>query len=216
MIVNQAPVADAGPDQTVEQQSHEGTAVTLDGSGSTDPDSTPGTNDDIVSFNWYEGLTFLGSGEQIQHTFPLGKHTVTLVVTDSDGETDDDQVIIVVEDTIPPTINDVFATPDVIWPPNHELVEVIVSVDAEDICDPEPYCFVLGVSSNEPPNGPGDGSTEPDWDYTDDPLVVLLRAERAGGGDGRIYTINVECVDASGNTTTEEVEVTVPHDQGKE
>ena len=93
---NQMPIAFAGPDETVEQESHEGTEITLDGSGSTDPDSTPGTNDDIVLFEWYEGTTLLGTGETLDYTFSLGAHTVNLVVTDSQGETDDDEVIIVV------------------------------------------------------------------------------------------------------------------------
>jgi hypothetical protein len=211
---NRMPIADAGSDQTVEQESYVGTEVTLDGSGSTDPDSTPGTNDDIVSFNWYEGTTLLGTGETLDHTFQLGTHAVTLRVTDSDGETDDDEVIVVVEDTTPPTINSISADPDELWPPNHKMVEVTVSVDAEDICDPEPFCYILGVSCDEPINGPGDGNTEPDWEFTDDPLVVLLRAERAGGGDGRVYTIDVVCEDASGNITTDTVDVIVPHDKG--
>ena len=90
-----------------------------------------------------------------------------------------------------------------------------MSVDVEDISDPEPFCWILGVSCDEPINGPGDDNTEPDWDYTDDPLVVLLRAERTGDGDGRKYTIDIVCEDASGNITTETVDVIVPHDQGK-
>jgi len=78
------PVADAGRDQTVLQ----GTEVSLDGSGSTDPDY------DIITYNWYEGSTFLGSGEVIKHTFGLGTHTVRLVVTDIFSQTDSDEVII--------------------------------------------------------------------------------------------------------------------------
>ena len=45
-------------------------------------------------------------------------------------------------------------------------------------------------------------------------LGVQLRAERAGGGTGRIYTINVSRGDASGNTTGGNTTVTVIHDQG--
>ena len=214
--VNQPPVADAGSDQTVEQESYDGTEITLDGSGSTDPDSTEGTNDDIVSFEWYEGMTLLGNGEVIDYTFPLGEHIVTLVVTDSQGETDNDEVIITVVDTTPPMIYDVVAAPDVLWPPNHKMVEVFVEMYATDICDPTPFYYILWITSNEPINGPGDGSTEPDWILFDnEPLVVLLRAERAGGGDGRVYTILVVCEDASGNISTETVDVIVPHDQGK-
>ncbi len=121
-----------------------------------------------------------------------------------------------VEDTVPPTINSVSASPDVLWPPNHKMVDVTVTVDCEDICNPEPDCWIVGVTSNELINGPGDGNTEPDWElFDDEPLVVLLRAERAGGGTGRIYTIHIECMDASGNIAEAIVDVIVPHDQGK-
>ena len=89
---NEPPIAHAGYDQTVEQESHDGTQVTLDGSGSEDPDSTPGTNDDVVSFDWYEGDALLGSGEIMDYTFPLGEHVITLLVTDSCGGTDKDEV----------------------------------------------------------------------------------------------------------------------------
>lgn len=61
---------------------------------------------------------------------------------------------------------------------------------------------------------PGGGDTPPDWVITG-PLTVDLRAERSGKGSGRVYTITVECSDASGNTATKTVTVTVPHDQGK-
>jgi len=211
---NHPPIANAGSDQMVEQESHEGTEVTLDGSGSTDPDSTEGTNDDIISFNWYEEDALLGNGEIIEHTFLLSSHTVTLVVVDSFGETDEDEVIILVQDTTPPTIHSVSASPDTLWPPNHKMVEVTVTVDAEDICDPSPVCQIVDVTSNEPINGPGDGNTEPDWEITGG-LTVKLRAERAGGGTGRVYTVHVEYTDASGNTATATVDVTVPHDRGK-
>jgi hypothetical protein len=68
--------------------------------------------------------------------------------------------------------------------------------------------------------GPGSGNTDPDW-VINDPgpkvsparLGVRLRAERAGGGTGRVYTINVSCSDASGNTTAGNTTVTVVHDQ---
>jgi hypothetical protein len=42
-----------------------------------------------------------------------------------------------------------------------------------------------------------------------------LRAERSGGGSGRIYTVTVEATDEAGNTTTATTEVTVPHSKGK-
>ncbi|MCP4258566.1 MAG: hypothetical protein GY774_13865 [Planctomycetes bacterium] len=208
MLINTPPVADAGSDQTVEQDSHAGASVTLDGLGSSDPDG------DLLTYAWtWAGGSELGVSPTV--TLPLGTTTITLVVNDGTVDSDPDMVDITVEDTIPPTINSISANPDVLWPPNHKMVEVTVSVEFEDICDPNPFCYIVGVSSNEPINDPGDGNTEPDWEFTDDPLVVLLRAERAGGGDGRTYTIDVECIDISGNTTIAQVEVTVPHDKGK-
>jgi len=45
-------------------------------------------------------------------------------------------------------------------------------------------------------------------------LFVNLRAERSGGGDDRVCTIHVECVDALGNTSPGMVDVVVPPDNG--
>jgi hypothetical protein len=41
-------------------------------------------------------------------------------------------------------------------------------------------------------------------------LTLNLRAERSNKGTGRVYTITIECVDASGNVSTKTVTVTVP------
>lgn len=205
---NSPPVADVGPDQAVEQESYEGTEVTLDGSGSNDDGQLQPLT---YTWTWAVGST---TGVNPTVIFPLGTTTVTLTVYDGEFS-DTDPVEITVVDTRPATINSISASPDVLWPINHKMAEVMVTVDCEDICDPGPSCYILGVVSNEPINGPGDSNTEPDWEYTDDPLVVLLRAERAGGGTGRIYTIIVECMDASDNIATATVDVTVPHDEGK-
>ena len=221
-FANQPPVADAGPDQIVEQESYDGTVVTLNGSGSTDSDSTPGTNDDIVSFDWYEADTFLGTGETINHTFPLGTHTVTLLVTDSSGEIDDDQVTIVVQDTTPPELT-LSVTPDTLWPPNHKMVQVTPAWTAIDLCDQDPDVSLKSIIMSE---GDATNTFDPLYDYTandgdtiDDIQVgpdgsIYLRAERRGNGNGRVYSITYQAVDDSGNTTTAAVEVTVPHDQG--
>jgi hypothetical protein len=72
---------------------------------------------------------------------------------------------------------------------------------------------VLSVSSNEPINGQGDGDTAPDWEIVD-AHHVRLRAERAGGGAGRIYTITVTCTDAAGHATVKTATVNVPHSSG--
>jgi hypothetical protein len=69
---------------------------------------------------------------------------------------------------------------------------------------------VLTVTSNEPINGLGDGDTAPDW-VVIDAHHLLLRSERSGKGNDRVYTITVTCTDASGNEVVRTVTVTVPH-----
>jgi M6 family metalloprotease-like protein len=117
-------------------------------------------------------------------------------------------------DTTPPVIQNVVATPNVIWPPNHKMVQVAVTATATDNCDTAPHCDITSVNSNEPVNGLGDGDTAPDWIITGD-LTVDLRAERSGIGNGRIYMITVTCTDACGNSSVGNTTVTVPHDQKK-
>jgi uncharacterized repeat protein (TIGR01451 family) len=112
----------------------------------------------------------------------------------------------------PPTITGAAADPSVLWPPNHRMVNVTVSYNVTDNCPLPPDSCTLSVTSNEPVNGHGSGHTSPDWIVLDD-HHVLLRAERAGNGNGRIYTITITCVDSGGNTSTEDVTVTVPHDR---
>jgi len=106
---NHIPVADAGPDQTVEAQAPWGATVTLDGSGSSDADSMPGINDDINDFDWYKVdpcdpniEDFLGSGEIIDCNLSFGEHIIILEVIDRAGAFDVDEVTIVVQDTTPP------------------------------------------------------------------------------------------------------------------
>jgi peptidoglycan/xylan/chitin deacetylase (PgdA/CDA1 family) len=218
--LNMPPVANAGPDQTVEQETYAGTEVILDGSGSTDPDSTPGTNNDIVSFEWYEGDNHLGSGEILNHTFSLGTHAVRLVVTDSAGLTDDDEMVVTVRDTTPPEFT-LSVSPTVLWPPNHNMVLITPSWTVRDKCDPSPTVSMLRITMNE---GDRTNTYDPMYDDAlgdgrtiDDIQVVngsiYLRAERCGTGAGRVYTITYRAVDRSGNVTTKSATVTVPHDQ---
>jgi uncharacterized repeat protein (TIGR01451 family) len=113
----------------------------------------------------------------------------------------------------PPMITGAAADPSVLWPPNHRMVNVTVSYDVTDNCPLPPGSCTLSVTSNEPVLGHGSGHTSPDWIVLDD-HHVLLRAEREGSGNGRIYTITITCVDSGGNTSTDDVTVTVPHDRG--
>ncbi|MGI9317667.1 MAG: HYR domain-containing protein, partial [bacterium] len=144
--------------------------------------------------------------------FNLGSTVVNFDTSDDSANSDMCSATVDVADTTAPTITSVVASPNSLWPPNHKMVPVSVDVSVTDICDPNPVCQVTSVVSNEPLNGKGDGNTNIDWEIIGD-LSVNLRSERAGGGNGRIYTIGVECSDGSGNSTDGSVNVSVPHNR---
>lgn len=90
-VGNQAPTADAGPDQTVTDADSSGDEdVTLDGSASADADGT------IASYSWTENAVEIATGATPTVNFAVGAHTVTLTVTDDEGATGTDDVIITV------------------------------------------------------------------------------------------------------------------------
>jgi hypothetical protein len=106
---NQPPLANAGQDRTVTDTDGDGSAdVTLDGTGSMDPDGA------IGSFVWTEGGTRIATGDRPTVTLSVGEHTITLTVTDDSGLIDTDTVTITVEapDESPPSIVSVNASRD--------------------------------------------------------------------------------------------------------
>jgi len=114
-------------------------------------------------------------------------------------------------DATPPVL-EVSVSPDTLWPPNHKYVTVQATVNAYDNVDPNPTVTLISVTSNEP-DSRNKGDKPNDIVIVDD-TTFELRAERLGGGDGRIYTITYEATDDFGNITIATVTVTVPHDRG--
>jgi sugar lactone lactonase YvrE len=201
---NQPPVAQAGSDQTVEMTSCAGAAVTLDGSGSSDPD------EDGLTYTWsWANGTADGAAPDI--TLPYGITTVTLTVDDGKGGTASDTVVIRVADTIAPALT-VAVSPNVLWPPNHKYANVLPSAEANDACSAGMNVQLVSVTSNEPDNGLGDGDTKNDIVINSDG-TVSLRAERSGKGSGRIYTVTYTATDLGGNATSSAAVVTVPHNK---
>jgi len=103
-------------------------------------------------------------------------------------------------------------TPDILWPPNHKYVDVTATVNVSDT-DPSVQITLLTVTSNEPDSGTGKGDKANDILILD-PFTFKLRAERLGGGDGRVYTFYYQVTDSCGNSNVVTATVTVPHDQG--
>jgi|GEM_PF-2380871 len=84
------PIANAGDDQIVLV----GTNVTLDASGSSDPDGT------IVTYEWLDANSTIGESAICEQPFARGVHTITLVVTDDGGASATDDVKVTVRTTM--------------------------------------------------------------------------------------------------------------------
>jgi len=160
-----------------------------------------------------------GAGGDASGTYPLGTTPVGFTATDASGNVATCATSVTVRDKTPPALT---LTTDqaVLWPPNHRLVPVQVGWQVGDRCDPAVTARLVSVTSSEPDDAPGDndGRTSGDIAGADagtPDTEVLLRAERAGDGPGRMYELTYQTVDASGNVASALAVVTVPHDQGQ-
>jgi hypothetical protein len=113
-----------------------------------------------------------------------------------------------VVDTTPPQLS-VVASLTTLWPPNHHLVPVDVTITASDDSGVAPAVSLVEITSSEPDNGLGDGDTANDI-QSPSATHLLLRAERRGGGAGRAYTATYRAVDGAGNVTFASVQIVVP------
>jgi subtilisin family serine protease len=96
-LPNQPPVANAGPDQTVNDGDNSGDQmVSLNGSGSADDKG-------ITAYSWKEGDLVLSSQVTANVAFSTGVHQVVLTVSDAEGLTASDAVTITVNPNQAPT-----------------------------------------------------------------------------------------------------------------
>jgi hypothetical protein len=209
-IVNEPPHASAGQDQIVECTSPAGATLLLDGRGSGDPE------DNAVLYSWFRDRRAgqpLRSGQTAEVQQEIGgMATYVLRVIDAFGQSDEDATAATVVDTTAPTLS-LSVSPAVLWPPNHKLVPVTVVPTASDTCNASPSLRLVSITSNEGDLANGSGHTSPDIQdaqFGRDDRQFLLRAERRGGGLGRIYTITYEADDANGNVAQRQTTVSVP------
>lgn len=186
---------------------------------------------DTLSYEWSEGASVITSGG-IQTTkggYPvdlptytnsptLGSHTYTLRINDGVNADVTSDIEVSVTDSTTPTLSPV---PDksILWPSNHKMVAITIEANAQDNTG-GPAALTASVSSNEPDSGLWDGDIGPDWtepiiNQSTGIITLRLRAERDGSGNGRIYTITVTATDESNNSSNAQLEIIVPHDQGK-
>ncbi|MFH1147396.1 MAG: right-handed parallel beta-helix repeat-containing protein [Pseudomonadota bacterium] len=185
---------------------------------------------DLLSYEWKEGpdVLFSGSIQAVAEGTPvvlpqrsisnlgLGFHTIVLCVSDGVNAPISSEITVETVDTTVPTIAPV-ADQTILWPPNHRMVDIVIEANASDNSG-LPVALTASVSSNEPIDGLGDGDVSPDWTepIIDQGRIMLqLRAERSGSGNGREYTIAITATDNAGNSSTADVNIIVPHDKRK-
>ncbi len=116
----------------------------------------------------------------------------------------------------PPDCSAGVASPDMLWPPNHQWVPVTIA----GLTDPDGDALTItytSVTQDEPLDTVGDGKFCPDAMIASDGSL-LLRAERSGTkkvpGNGRVYVVGYIASDGEGGTCSGTVTVCVPHDMG--
>ena len=97
--INNAPVAAAGQDIEVAYVAVAATAVTLDGSGSSDPENDP------LIYRWFANGVQIATGATATVDLPFGSQTVSLVVDDGALLSQPDEVVVDVVDRTPPIIS---------------------------------------------------------------------------------------------------------------
>jgi hypothetical protein len=238
-VTNEDPVADAGKDQIVEATSPAGAAVTLDGTGSADPDG------DTMTYSWTTPTAGSSTdtpltGATPRVTLPLGKTVLMLTVDDGNGGTATDEVVVTVVDTEAPSL-DLSVDRRKLWPPDRRMVSVAIRLEATDVAAASADLTVeCRVSSSEPdvrcvprwlarlfkiPRFAGDvngedGYTAPvsatlTWDEGEEAWTgsVSLRAERNHPLRVRSYTIEAAVADAGGNDASAHAKVKVAFDR---
>ena len=155
------------------------------------------------------GVT-VGSSPVSGTAFPIGTNSVLCVAKDAAGNQTQCNFTVTVRDLEAPIIQSITASPNVLFPPNHTMVLITITVNATDNSGTV-NSTITSVTSSDPTTTTGLGSPSGDW-YVTGPLTLYVRSERIQSGVGRTYTITIQTSDPSGNTKTGTVTVFIPPD----
>lgn len=150
----------------------------------------------------------------------MGEHSFILSVTDKTESVTMASlpVVITISDETAPTLAPV-VNPSILWPPNNKLVPVVVTPNAADNSGAAPVVKATVTSSEAVKIVGRSKKATTVWQTpvynADGTITFQLPAQRLGKAKGRIYTITLTATDASGNASTADVTVLVPHDRGK-
>jgi hypothetical protein len=98
-----------------------------------------------------------------------------------------------------------------LWAPNHGFVAVSV-LGVHGVQGDLIAITIDSIAQDEPVHTPGSGSTSPDGRGVGT-AAPEVRAERDGGGNGRVYHITFTADDGHGGTCSGEVVVDVPQSE---
>lgn len=217
-VVNVAPQVSAGRDRTVFR--HEVVALNgrfadparaLDDRYATQWTITDeATGDKVgapVTADVEHGLTV---GHTLSFDAP-GTYAADLDVTDADGATGSDDLRIRVLNQ-PPDCSAAGPSIGELWPPNHRMVDVTLDGVVDGDGDPIDV-VVTQIRADEPVEANGDGTSSPDGTGVGT-STASVRAERQGGGNGRVYQITWTATDPLGGACQATATVSVPHSAG--
>ena len=180
---NEPPTANAGPDQTVTDVAGDGAEVViLNGSASSDANGT------IVSYEWREGDRVIAAGASPSVALAVGTHALTLQVTDNDGATGTDSVVVTVKPNQPPTAN---AGPDqTVTDTGGDGAEVVI----------------LNGSASSDANG---SISIAGYEWREGTNVIAVGVSPAVSLSVGTHTLTLQVTDNDGATGTDSVVVTV-------
>lgn len=148
-----------------------------------------------------------------------GTYTIVAKAYDNEGNTNTSApvTLVITPDVTPPVIT--LASPQTVMTAQGHALKTFTLADivksVTDNCGPVSITRIKQVSSDEAALAAGSGNTDKDIVISADGQSVQLRAERAGSGNGRVYTIQIEAIDKSGNAALASYQVQVPKSNGK-